>query len=360
MALDQKDFAIIGAFDKFGAKASAEQLSEVLGIPSRTVRYRLSRLKKKGILHPPRAMTHERKVGLGEASVCMKATRLGATHLPAILDELAPFYWMTESYGSYDGFLAHAVYSLDSPDSIPLLIIALKEEGLVEDYHIFDIVDYEYKRANYEYLRPDMCWNWDWKLWYKSIKRNLKGKLKFTFRMDENPQVVNFDSKDIDVLRHLGRNGESTQRHLAEALSLSETGASKRVQRLEKAGVIKGYKSTIIPSISQFSHCFFLEIEEPVERVLSSLYQLPFPLCIMMESRTRFCIRLGLLASDFACFLKGFDLLRPSLLSYFFQTLHNPRRTSSSHPFEFYNEDSAIWDIPSDSISIIREHLKKR
>ncbi len=360
MALDQKDLAIIGAFDKVGAKASAEQLGEVLGIPSRTVRYRLSRLKKKGILYPPRAMTHERKLGLGEASVCMKATRLGATHLPDILDELAPFYWMTESYGSYDGFLAHAVYPLESPDTIPLLIISLKEEGLVEDYHIFDIVDYEYKRANYEHLDSDMCWNWDWKPWYKSIRKNLQGTSQFTFRMDENPQVVNFDSKDIDLLRHLRRNGEPTQRHLAESLSLSETGANKRLQRLEKVGVIKGYKSTIIPSISQFSHSLFLEIEEPVERVLSSLYQLPFPLCIMMESRTRFCLRLGLTATDFACFLKGFDLLRPSLLSYFFQTLHNPRRTRSSHPFEFYNEDSAIWDIPSDSISIIHEHLQKR
>ena len=360
MALDQKDLAIIGALDKVGAKASAEQLGEVLGIPSRTVRYRLSRLRKKGLLYPPRALTHERKLGLGEAAVCMKATKLGAIHLPDIINTLPSFYWMTESYGAYDGFMSHGVYPLESADRIPSLMNTLEQEGLVLDYHIFDIVDYEHKRANYEHLTTDIRWEWDWKSWYKSINRNLKGKSKFTIKLDEDPKVIKFDSKDIVLLRHLSKNGESTQRHLAETLSLSETRANKRLQRLETSGVIKDYKSTFIPMSNLFSHSLFLELEEPAERVLSSLYELPFPLHIMMETRTRFCIQLGLTASDFTGFLMGFDLLRPYMSSYFFQTMHNPRRTTSPQPLELFNDESGMWEISTDTINIIRNHLESR
>lgn len=358
MALDHKDLAIIGALDKVGAKASAEHLGEVLGIPSRTVRYRLSRLRKKGFLYPPRAMTHERRLGLGESSVCMKATRLGIMHLPGILDALPPVYWITETYGTYDGYMAHCVYPLESPNSISSLMTTLKEEGLVQDYHIFDVVDYEHKQPNYEHLTTDICWEWDWNQWYKSVRRNLQRRSSFAIQMEEHPQMVEFDSKDIALLRHLGKDGESTQRHLAETLSLSEKRANKRLQRLESTGIIKGYRSAFIPANNQFSLSLFLELEEPVEPVLSSFYEMPFPFYIMMESRTRFCIQLGFSTSDYSGFLNGFDILRPFMVSYFFQTMHNPRRTKSGHPLDLFNDESGSWEFPKDSISIIREHLE--
>ncbi|MFX0053821.1 MAG: Lrp/AsnC family transcriptional regulator [Promethearchaeota archaeon] len=359
MALDKKDLAIIGALDRVGAKVSAEQLGEVLGIPSRTIRYRLSRLRKKGLLYPPRALIHERKIGLGESVICMKVTKLGAMHLPDIIDTLPSFYWMTESYGAYDGFMVQGVYPLELADNIPSLMSTFAKEGLVLDYQIFDIVDYEHKLANYEHLTADIRWDWDWKSWYKIIKRNLKHKSKFIIEMDESPQVIKFDSMDLALLKHLINNGESTQRQLAETLSMSETRAVKRLQRLETTGVIKGYKSTLIPTSNQFSHSLFLEIEEPVERVLSSLYELPFPLLIMMESRNRFCIQFRLNASDFTGFLMGFDLLRPHLSSYFFQTMHNPRRTSSPHPLELYNDEFERWEIPENSHDVIRDQIER-
>ena len=360
MALDKKDLAIIGAIDRVGAKASAGQLGEVLGIPSRTVRYRLSRLKKKGLLYPPRALLHERKLGLGESTVCMKVTKLGAIHLPDIIETLPSFYWMTESYGAYDGFMVHGVYPLDSVDSIPSVMSTLEREGLVKDYHIFDVVDYEHKHPNYEHLTTDIRWDWDWRSWYRTIKRNLNRKFKFTIKMDENPQVIEFDSTDLALLKYLINNGESTQRQLAEALSMSETRAIKRLQRLETTGVIKGYKSTLIPTSNQFSHSLFLELDEPAERFLSSLYELPFPLLIMMESRTRFCIQFGLSASDFAGFLRGIDLLRPHMSYYFFQTMHNPRRTGSPHPLELYNDKSGSWEMSEDSLGTIHNQLESR
>lgn len=360
MALDKKDLAIIGAIDRVGAKASAEQLGEELGIPSRTVRYRLSRLRKKGLLDPPRALIHERKIGLGESTICMKVTRLGAMHLPDIIDTLPSFYWMTESYGAYDGFMVHGVYPLDSVDSIPSVMSTLEREGLVQAYHIFDVVDYEHKHPNYEHLTTDIRWDWDWRSWYKTIKRNLRRESKFTIKMDENPQVIEFDSTDLALLKYLINNGESKQRQLAEALSMSETRAIRRLQRLETFGVIKGYKSTLIPTSNQFSHSLFLELEEPVERFLSSLYELPFPLLFMMESRTRFCIQFRLSASDFTGFLMGIDLLRPYMISCFFQTMHHPRRTSSPHPLELYNDESERWEISENSLGAIYNKPESR
>ena len=43
---NEKDLVIIQALDKFGPKTSTRQLSKILDIPSRTIRYRISKLKE--------------------------------------------------------------------------------------------------------------------------------------------------------------------------------------------------------------------------------------------------------------------------------------------------------------------------
>ncbi|MFW9800422.1 MAG: Lrp/AsnC family transcriptional regulator, partial [Candidatus Thorarchaeota archaeon] len=128
LSIDRKDLDIISALDAIGAKASAKQLGETLGIPSRTVRYRISRMRRTGILYPPYAITHERKLGLGNNFVAMETSRKGTRHLRDVIEALSPFFWYSESYGKYNGYIAQTAYPLSSPSTTSTLLKVMQEE----------------------------------------------------------------------------------------------------------------------------------------------------------------------------------------------------------------------------------------
>ncbi|MFW9944585.1 MAG: hypothetical protein ACFFB7_06265, partial [Candidatus Sifarchaeia archaeon] len=78
-------------------------------------------------------------------------------------------------------------------------------------------------------------------------------------------------------------------------------------------------------------------------------------LYIMMESKTRYCIRFSLSSKDHKMFLRGFDLIRPHVVSYFFQTLHSSHPTRPQIPFDMFDEVSGKWELPLEtSLQIIR------
>lgn len=60
----------------------------------------------------------------------------------------------------------------------------------------------------------------------------------------EMPGVV-LDDLDTAILQHLERNGRATNYEVGEAVGLSASAASRRIQALEAAGIIRGYRALI-------------------------------------------------------------------------------------------------------------------
>jgi Lrp/AsnC family leucine-responsive transcriptional regulator len=53
------------------------------------------------------------------------------------------------------------------------------------------------------------------------------------------------DEMDEAILRHLERNGRATNFEVGEAVGLSASAASRRIQALEDAGAIRGYRALV-------------------------------------------------------------------------------------------------------------------
>jgi len=53
------------------------------------------------------------------------------------------------------------------------------------------------------------------------------------------------DDLDAAILRHLERNGRATNYEVGEAVGLSASAASRRIQALENTGAIRGYRALI-------------------------------------------------------------------------------------------------------------------
>lgn len=57
-----------------------------------------------------------------------------------------------------------------------------------------------------------------------------------------------FDALDRRILHELGTDGRVSVRELAERISLSTSATSERVRRLERRGVILGYRAEVSPA----------------------------------------------------------------------------------------------------------------
>jgi Lrp/AsnC family transcriptional regulator, leucine-responsive regulatory protein len=73
-------------------------------------------------------------------------------------------------------------------------------------------------------------------------------------KRDENAQSAQeititteqgLDDLDASILRHLERNGRATNYEVGEAVGLSASAASRRIQALESSGTIRGYRALV-------------------------------------------------------------------------------------------------------------------
>jgi DNA-binding Lrp family transcriptional regulator len=361
MRIDPKDIKIIGAIDRLGPKVSTEEVGALLGLPSRTVRYRLKRLRETGVLSPLRILALERKMGLGENIFLANTTPLGSDVLPDIFHAIDTIYHNSPTYGRYNGFLVYALYSLSSPRITRRILEELQKAELISDFFIFDITDFDAKPADFSYFNSGLGWVWDWSRWRDQIPTTLKSKKKPKYPLNEIQSIVEFDTNDVIILKHMFDDGEITQKKLAKILHLSEAQVNKRIHRLEDEGIIKGYRSTVCATEDELNIICFIEMEKPYDQLLSVFYQLPYPATIAMESRTRYSIQIALNAKDMRGFLKGLDVLSPHLASCFIQTVHDAKMSMDSHPYDLYNEETNRWETPgSEYLQDIRNVLKDR
>lgn len=57
--------------------------------------------------------------------------------------------------------------------------------------------------------------------------------------------MIKLDARDLDILRVLAREGRISKSALADRIGLSPTPAWERLKKLEKAGLIEGYRADI-------------------------------------------------------------------------------------------------------------------
>ena len=332
-----------------------------MDIPARTVRYRLKRLRETGVLSPTRVMALERKMGLGESIFLVNATRRGSAVLPDIFHAIDTIYHNSPTYGRYNGFLVYTLYSLSSPRIARRILEEFQKAELISDFFIFDITDFDAKRADYSHFNSGLGWVWDWSAWRDQIPKTLKSQKKFKFPLHEVQSIVEFDASDVLILKHMFDDGDITQKKLAKILSLSDAQVNKRIRRLEDEGIIKGYRSNVCATENEVSLICFIELEKPQDQIVSVFYQLPFPATITMESRTRFAIQIALNAQDLTGFLKGLDVLRPHLTNCIVQTIHDAKMSMDSHPYDLYNEKTNRWETPgSEYLQDIWDVLKDK
>jgi len=342
-SLDPLDLKILRALEEYGTKVSTRELSEHLDEPGRTIRYRISKLKESGILCKAKVQTHERKLGLAEYILVATSVPSKESTLKKILDELPVFYFHATTYGKYEGFLIYSVYPLNTPRVIIDLAADLKKKGLVEDYYLFDVVDYQRFEAKLSEIE-----DWNWEKWSESLPKIMSRTKEIELDLEEYPQTVSFDAKDTLILRHMVENPDIKLRELGEILELSQPQVHNRVKKLEESGIIRGYKLVMKPFIDSGMTvmCFFKS--KDARKILLWFNKLPYYHQITMESRSHFFVQVHLPSTETNAFLKHLRGLKEYTDEMFVQFLVDYTHKGYCHLIDMYSEESESWRLPYD------------
>jgi DNA-binding Lrp family transcriptional regulator len=345
--LDDTDIGILNLLQK-ETKITTSQLSEQLKVPKRTIRYRLKKLKKKGLLRPPKVLTYERKIGLGERLLLLQCYPQNEEKLIKVLDEISIFYYYGPTYGKYDGYFIYAMYPLVAPRIILQIAEEMKDKELVKEFFIFDMVDYTRKAAEITPFLPSSQWEWD--TWSREIERIMKEGCKLDLGLEEFPKTISFDFKDIQIIKHIVENPEYTLSEIEELLDVSLTQVFNRVKRLEENGIIRGMKPTVIPFSETIKIGCIFKSRKNAEKILCGFYELPFEVEFSMESRAHYQIWVNLPPSETGQFLQRLSFFRRYTEEYFVQIVSERKHKGYSHMLATYNNKTKSWEMPLDEI----------
>ncbi|MFW9921046.1 MAG: winged helix-turn-helix transcriptional regulator [Candidatus Thorarchaeota archaeon] len=366
---DQK---ILTALEKLGGNASAQELSDYISkhekdkdgktkrIPARTIRYRLSTLIERGILLPSFLETDERKIGLGEGILVLQEAPRNTDLLERVIREIPIFHWYVPTNGKQDGYLVHTTYDITKPSMVDDISKKLKKHGLIQDSFFFDIANHHTKTIDFSLYRPSKGWACKWNEWKTGIESHLEKNMDPPIDIKTSNEVIEYDSKDILILRVLRDDPDATMTSLASITRLPIGTVRDRIQRLRKMSVIKGYSRAYGFAGDFLWFSCFLQPTGKVGSILQSIMELPFPGVVLVENPKSFCVRLGLSASDVKQFMDGFRLFRPHLKSYAFQ-FHLPDKVESKYReiFNLYDGQEERWNIPLESyLGVIEKHAK--
>lgn len=352
--LDEDYAKILTALQESKKKVTASKLSKQLGIHERTVRYRLEKLRKKGLLRPPKIQTYERKIGLGERLLLFQGFPDKEDRLAKVLQESPLIYYYAPTYGRYDGFVAHAMYPLVAPGIVLQFAEEIKNSGLVQEFYIFDLVDYCRKGADVAPLLPDSDWDWD--VWTGEITEILEEGCEFDLGLEQFPPNVAFKFKDIKIIQKLVDNPTICLREVADQLGLSLALVHKRVKRLEDEGIIRGIKPTFNPFNETISIACFFKSTKHTKEILCGFHRLPYEVSFVLENDIHHEVVVAIPPSETNQLLQRLNIFRRYSEEFFIQVILKSKGKGWTHLLDAYNKDTNSWEMPiTDMLAKVRE-----
>ena len=342
------DEILLDAVIRLGGKVTATELAQTLGFPDRTIRYRIQRLREKGLLGRIWPQTHDAKIGLGDGSLLLDISERYQNLPREFLFCFPNFYANYATYGRYTGMQTGFGYPIGNSQTIERIVRAMKQMNIIKDSYTFMSNDFITLAADFSKFNLSTGWNWDWRNWVQDCRKTLKAGERFPYEFDINPAQFDYDHKDVEIIAEIKMyGGQLTHKKLSKRINLSETQIGVRLRRLKEAGVLRGYiwLTEMTPqTVAIFTH---MELDDP-DPVLSCFLHLPFRREILMDSADKVAVRLTMNSSDIVQYLKGFEALRPHIRSSFIQIAVGLKVIPGGmHGFyHLHDESSDRWEMP--------------
>ena len=139
---------------------------------------------------------------------------------------------------------------------------------------------------------------------------------------------------------------------------MSQPQIHSRLKKLEDSGVIRGYKPSISPFKNSIKMGIVFKSKEYADRIIMSLYQLPYFIAINMASKSHYYIIVEVPSSELNSFLKGIKQYRPYTENMFVQFMEKGIGKGFDHVMSAFNPDSQEWELTLDEfIDVLNKHI---
>lgn len=352
---------LLDAVTRLGGKVTATELSQLLGFPDRTIRYRLNRLKEEGYLNRLWTQTLDTKLGLGESALLLEMSEEQRALPREFLFCFRNLYASYATYGRYNGYFAAAGYPIATPQIVDRMVRAMKQMNIIKDSYRFDTLDFISLSADLSKYSPTKGWNWDWREWVEQSEKTIKAGEPSNLEFNMNPGTMDYDHKDVAIIAEIKTHDQITLKQISKNVGLSETQVGVRIRQLEEADVIRGSLWLIRPTPESVVMYTFVELFEPDDPALSCFKHLPFRREIFIDSPDKVGVRITMNSSDIVGYLRAFEFLRSNFRSYFTQIAVNLNVVPGGmHGFyHLHSESTGRWEMPVEEyIRNLEEFLK--
>lgn len=263
--IDELDREILAALD-FGARQGLAAITEKVDISSQLLDYRLKSLRKRGVLIGFRPVIDSFKLGFFYYRLFARISDTSprrVAKIAAFARKTRQVLWCYQMRGRYNLVLSFWARSVREFEELSHSFLAQHGDVLSE-----------YNRDQVYRLR------------HISIDRLMGKRASRVIDIEESAETFTIDRLDQAILRALTLDSRQPFNSLAKACDTSDKVAAYRIERLEKRGIIKGYRPIVNwPLLGRFHWKLFirvnLSVHNVVERVLEYIQKSPELFCVL-------------------------------------------------------------------------------
>lgn len=212
------DLRIVEALGKYGPR-NLNKIARDLGLPESTVRYRIKRLRKEGILKLSTSVYHT-NIGLKKNVIFAHINTSLYKYMVDLFRRIDYWTYLRATHGESEGFHALYIAPVEYTNKVKEFIEEMRKLGIIEDYVYFNSTClYGVSPKTKWYELKDDKWIFDWNYFINNID-NASTYLPFNLREPKEYPIL-ADEFDIYILKELEIDPLITYGELAQKLNVT-------------------------------------------------------------------------------------------------------------------------------------------
>ena len=276
--LDSTNVKILEGLGKHGPR-NVLALAKSIGLPPRTVTFRMKKLMKEGLLQIRTNLDYS-SLGLMKAVLIAESKPGQKKKLHQVIINLDYWTYMTRCYGKYDGYYTIFAFPAEYKKELEEYLDKAAQLEIFSHYIFYRTTNFTEVAPNFDWFDfQSKSWNFEWKRWIDEVQ-NAPEKLPRKL-MEPKTYSIRVDETDLLILKELEKDGTTKFTKLAEVVNMTPQGVRYRYhQHIVGRSLLTDYEVATLPyPLPTSEMCSFIidfENEEKLTKFVNSLQDKPF------------------------------------------------------------------------------------
>jgi DNA-binding Lrp family transcriptional regulator len=276
--LDSTNVKILEGLGKHGPR-NILALAKSIGLPPKTVAFRMKKLMKEGFLQIRTNLDYSR-LGLMKAVLIAESKPGQKKSLQQVINNLDYWTYVIRCYGKYDGYYTIFAFPAAHKKELEEYLDKAEQLKAFSRYIFCGTTNFIEVVPNFDWFDfRSKSWNFEWRRWIDEVQ-NASEKLPRKL-MEPTTYTIRVDETDLLILKELEKDGTTKFTKLAEVVKITPQGVRYRYHKhIVGRGLLTDYEVAALPyPLPTSEMCGFIidfESKEKLAKFANSLQSKPF------------------------------------------------------------------------------------